>query len=80
MAPFRFVGKQVTKDVQGGLHDGWKIHNGWHRGSLRLALRVLREPQGILHYTPSILLCKTSVMSVINSCNEAYSCFPFHPS
>src|SRR5262249_21904849 len=64
MAAGRFSVKDITEDRQRFLHDRRKVHNGWHRGSLHTALRALRVQRGVLHYTPSILLCKSSVQSL----------------
>lgn len=55
--------KYVAEDGQRFLHNRWKVHNGWHSSSLRWALRVLRMQRGVLHYTPSSLLCNTSVIN-----------------
>src|SRR5262249_34176818 len=34
MVPFRGIGKQVAKDLQGVLHNSWEVHNGRHQGNL----------------------------------------------
>src|SRR5262249_10486107 len=60
--------KHITKDGQRFLYQGRKVHDGWHSGSLRPALMVLRVQRGVLHYTPSNLLCKTSVPSFSLHC------------
>jgi hypothetical protein len=54
--------KHRATDRQRFVHDRGKVHNGWPRGHLQTALRALRVQRGVLHYTPSILLCKTSVL------------------
>src|SRR5215510_2816532 len=61
MAAGSFGVKHVTEDGQRFLHDGRKVHDGRHGGSLLTALKALGRQRGILHYTPSSLLCKTSV-------------------
>src|SRR5215475_3745805 len=64
MAAGSFGVKHVTEDGQRFLHDGRKVHDGGHGGSLLTALKALGRQRGILHYTPSSLLCKTSVRKV----------------
>jgi hypothetical protein len=49
------------QDGQRFLHDGRKVHDGGHGGSLLTVLKALGRQRGVLHYTPSSLLCKTSV-------------------
>src|SRR5215216_4129792 len=61
MAAGSFGVKHVTEDGQRFLHDGRKVHDGGHGGSLLTALTSLGRQRGVLHYTPSSLLCKTSV-------------------
>src|SRR5688572_4887823 len=46
MAAGRIGIKHIAEDGQRFLHDRRKVHNGWHRGGLRTALRALREPRG----------------------------------
>src|SRR5215475_15039621 len=55
--------KHVTEDGQRFLHDGRKVHDGRHGGSLLTAWKALGKQRGILHYTPSSLLCKTSALT-----------------
>jgi hypothetical protein len=42
MAARRFGVKHIAKDRQRFLHDRREVHNGWHKGSLHMALRALR--------------------------------------
>jgi hypothetical protein len=74
MAPGRFIVQHIAKDGQRVLHDGWKVHDGRHGGSLLTALKALGRQRVILHYTPSSLLCKTSVLKqenmIFDSCEN----------
>jgi len=53
--------KHIGKDSQRFLRDRWEVHNGVHRGDRQKALRALRVKRSAPHYTPFILLCRTSV-------------------
>src|SRR5262249_54920583 len=66
MAAGRFGVTHITKDSQRFLHQGRKVHDGWHGGSLLMALQALSRQRVALHYTPSSLLCKTSVIRIVS--------------
>src|SRR4030095_9008027 len=62
MAPFRFVGKQIAKDIHRVLHDGWKVHNGWHQAVPPPEQADLWGQMCATHYTPVSRVCKSSVL------------------
>ena len=63
MASGRCRVKHIAEDGQRFLDERRKVHNGWHGGCLRIALRALGDKRGVLHYTVSSLLCKTPVLT-----------------
>ena len=63
-------GPHVTDEGQRGGHDGRKGHEGRPGGSLLPAWKARGRQRGLLHETPSSLLCKTSVITVRNRSKE----------